>query len=506
MSKQPNFVDRVIEYVAPEAAARRAIARQALASHRGGVQARTDRNWSESTSYIGGRSSDRYNAGSRRDRARRVYREHALGRSLLKTETDNVVGSGFKLQAKTSSKEFNREAEIRWEEWLDAADLRGLLTGSELQRKFYLSSRRDGDGGVVLVDRGGESRLQYIPGDLIATPDAIGDKQGMAHGVEIDAAGRPVGFHVKYEDEWGKRQFTRVSANNFVYLAPEIDDDMGVRGDSCYSQIFRELDEFDGYRESVTIAARMACVFGLVFKSETAGKQVAALGTLTNSQGNQQKAVTLENGSVKYIGAKDDVVQVQAQQPLQQTPDFIRTLCRIIGLPFDMPLELVAKDMSQVNFASARIGLIGYYRACRARQKQFSTRFMSRVYRWWISREVKMGRFVSAVPANNWMHKFVAEGWDYTDPVSEAQADLLQIDMGIKTPQMAAADRGRDWEEMQEERAAAMLFQKALNLPQIHSNLTRHPQLGVGAQGDPLGYEQAEQNAPQPQPQGNADE
>jgi capsid protein len=225
--------------------------------------------------------------------------------------------------------------------------------------------------------------------------------------------------------------------------------------------------------DAVIIAARMAAVFGLVFKEESASKQFSGLGTLPNSQGNQQKAVTLENGSVKYIGAGSDVVQVNPQQPMQQTPDFIRAICRLIGAPFDMPLELVSKDMSQVNFSSARIGLIGYYRACRARQKAFRSRCLMRIYRWWLSREVKMGRFLAKVPAEFWPHRFMAEGWDYTDPVSEGQADLLLIDAGLKTRAMAAAERGRDWEEMQIELAAERALRRANDLPDIAGNYTR---------------------------------
>jgi capsid protein len=217
---------------------------------------------------------------------------------------------------------------------------------------------------------------------------------------------------------------------------------------------------------------------------------------LANSKGEQQKAVTIENGMVKYIGQQDDVVQVQAQQPMNQTPDFIRAILRLIGLPFDMPLELVAKDMSQVNFASARIGLIGYYRACRARQIAFSTRCLSRIYQWWIAREIKMGRFVTAAPADAWSHRFMAQGWDYTDPVSEAQADQLQIDMGIKTPQMAAAERGRDWEEMQLDLAAARAFRKLHELPDVAGTYTR----------DRIEQQGQQQEQPQPQTQDGDDD
>jgi capsid protein len=198
---------------------------------------------------------------------------------------------------------------------------------------------------------------------------------------------------------------------------------------------------------------------------------------------------------LKYVGKDSDVVQVQAQQPMNQTPDFIRVMCRMIGLPFDMPLELVLKDVSQVNFSSARVGLIGYYRACRSRQRAFISRCLSRIYRWWISREAKKqalglpDSFTIRIPDDSWNHAFAPVGWDYTDPVSEAQADLLQIDMGIKTQRMACEERGRDWEEIQAQRSVERMARKLNELPEVGSQMTRD-RVEVETQPDPEPAEQ----------------
>lgn len=485
MSEKPKpFIDRAIELVAPTWAVRREMARQVLATHRGGLQTRTDSPWSVSRSYVGGTTSERANQASRRDRSRRVYANNPIGRSLLKTEVDNVVSCGFTLQMKAGTKNapalaFNSEVEDRWPEWLEIADVRGMFSGVDLVRQFYRTPRCDGDGGIVLVDRGGQSRLQYIPGDLIQSPyggyGATRQTNGptIISGIEVDAATRPIAFHVLEQDELGKRNFARVPAERFIFLAPEIDDPLGLRGDPCYTTIFSHLDQVDGYIDALVIAARMGCIFGLIFKEDNAATQFSQLSTLENSQGRQQRAMTLENGSLKYIGRQDDVVQVQAQQPMQQAPDFIRAMCRLLGLPFDMPLELVCKDMSQVNFSSARIGLLGYYRACRARQKAFTRRCMSRIFRWWLQREIDLQRIVSPIPADPFSHRFMAEGWDYTDPVTEAQADQMQIDMGTKSPQMVASEHGRDLEEVMLELAAAKAMRRANKIQEIAGNYTR---------------------------------
>ena len=472
-----NFLDRAIEAVAPGWAVRRTLAREQLATHRGGVATRTGRPWGRDPSYKGGTTSGRFNQGSRSDRARKVYAEHPIGRALLKTETDNVVSAGFTLQASTPDKAFNDEVENRWNDWLDIADIRGILPGVDLVRQFYRSPRRDGDGGIVLVDRGGESRLQYIPRDLIGT--GLSGKWGpdWVDGIQVDLVGRPVAFNIRDLSEWTGEHDTVVPAGNFIYLAPEIDDDLGLRGDSCYSTIFGYLDQIDGYIDAVIIAARMAAVFGLVEKSDAGVKQISGLGSLMNSQGQQQSAMTLENGMLKRIGNKDDVMQVIPQQPMNQTPDFIRAIARLLGLPFDMPLELVLKDLSQVNFSSARVGLLQYYRACRARQKSFTKRCLARIYRWWLSREINRGRILAAngapASADLLAHKFLAEGWDYTDPVSEIQADWMQVALGTKNKHQICAERGRDYEETVLERQVERATERLAGLPEVELNTTR---------------------------------
>jgi capsid protein len=63
--------------------------------------------------------------------------------------------------------------------------------------------------------------------------------------------------------------------------------------------------------------------------------------------------------------------------------------------------------------------------------------------------------------------------WDYNDPVAEAQADLLEMSMGILSDQQAAEKRGRDWGDTQDQRAEARKKKQKLELPLVLSNFTR---------------------------------
>lgn len=479
---RPPLIDRLIGYVSPRWAAERAAWRQAHATFRGGVATRVSTRWDTNTSFTFGTAAERRLLRSMRDRGRRVFEESAVGYGLLKTEVDNVVADGLNLQARTESKAFNAEAEDRWGRFLDGADVRGVRSGPQFQRDAYQQSRLDGDAAVVLSAQGDQSRLQLVPGDLVSNPNNGADTETVKAGVEVDRVGRPVAFHLQDVDgDTGKRAWTRARADNVVWLCHP-PGPMHVRGMTCYARSFALLDQLDGYVDAAVIAARMAAVFGLVIRDGSAQKQLAGLPSLLNAAGDPQKAFTLENGQVKFVGKDGQVAQVQATHPMAQMPDFVRIILRLLGVGFDMPLELVLKDVSQSNLSSLRGGRMDYQRACRPRRAWYAWHW-GRIYRWWVSREVSAGRFTTPAPEAYWPHEFHARGWEFTDPIVEAQAALLEIDAGINSPQNFMASLGRDPETITRQIAEFKAARDGRSLPWSRSTFTRDPMPAAGGPG-----------------------
>lgn len=485
---------------------------KAQSTYRGGVSNRTSSPWAVGASKSGGTSAMRTSARSMMWRARDVYRENPIARSLLNTETDNVIAEGLTLQARSSDSAFNEECEERWYEWLQRADMLGGMSGCELMRLSWRQPRLDGDGGFILAqDRFGQSRLQYVPSDWICSPwgqTSGRTKRGtyLFDGVETDLAGVPITFHVRDEDEFGKRKFTPIPAEDFVYLPHMADDPLQVRGATCFATIFSLLDQLEGYIDAAVVAARMHAAFGLIFKSRSASKEYNSLpiggllGTQKDSQGSDRRAVTIESGMIKYVAPEDEVATVTPTQPIQGADNFIRAIFRLICVPFDMPLEIGMKDLSQVNFSGGRIGLLGYYRSCRVKQEYLMSRCWSRVFRWWVSRERKRQEFGFATafrnrfPADYAVHTFLCREWDYTDPVSEANADLIEISAGWKAPQQAIMARGRDPEEVRRLMKEWRERNAADGIPNVLSNSTRDETAkvtAVDANGNPVANDEA---------------
>ncbi len=474
-----SWLDRAISFVSPETALRRRAAR-IINSYQSGVPTRDSEGWQPATANRFGNASDRQQLLTARDRAYQAFRNNPLAQTIINTETDNVISDGLNYQPTTDSEEWNREAKDKYWDWLESCSVRGpdIEDGCSIQRMIWSHSRIAGDVGWVLVARGFDSKIQVVRSENIQTPDGQYGDATIYDGIKYDEFGAPLAFYVlSQNDQKGQRAFATIQARDFVYL-PHMTEPGQSRGVTGFNTIFDLLGHLNRYVDGVSLAAWMATVFGVIFKEATAGNQFTNLPLLKNSQGNNQRAITLENGGqVKYMAPEGEVVQVDAKQPMQNTPAFITAMYRMIGQPFDMPLEVLAKDMSTVNFASARIGLLPFYRACRIKANKFGVRW-GRTIRWWLSRERQRAdddpkKWKSAWPEKYWGHDLLINAWPYTDPVSEAQADLLQMDMGTKSPQMVINERGLDAEQILRERAEWVL--KTAEFDEVHSTMTRDP-------------------------------
>jgi capsid protein len=491
----PNFIDKAVGYVFPGWGVKREAWRTIQASLNGGVPTRTSEPWKEREPFRFEPIVRRSEKRSARDRGYEAYDKNPVARTLVDTEVDNVIGDGLNYQPATTSEAWNREAQDRYYQWLDRCSVRGpdMHAGCEIPRLLWMKSRVAGDVGWILVSRGLESRIQIVPAENIVTPDGSYNDKSIVDGIRFDAYGAPTGFNVLTADQRsGQRTFTEIPARDFVFLPHLAGSTNGARGETSYMQVFDILSHLDRYVDGVSLAAWMATVFGIVFKQASPGKQVGLLGTAYNSAGEFQRAITLENGIVKYLGQQDEVAQVQAQQPMQNTPDFIRAMLRLAGMVFGMPLEAFARDMSTCNFASARIGLLPFYRKCKINgQGVFGPRW-SRTIRWWLSRERLRPngdpkKWITPFPPDYWRHELLSNAWDYTDPVSEVQGDMLQVDAGFKSPQMVIAERGRDAERIIREREEWR--DKTKELKTVHSTMTRdatNTVTAVDANGNPI--------------------
>jgi lambda family phage portal protein len=413
-------------------------------------------------------------------RSRQIAEHNVLGRSFLDRSADNIIGEGMKPQALTEDTGWNEAAESLWRECGQTIDASGRLhSHGEWQRAAYFAQERDGDLGGILL-RGGN--VQLIESDYVRSPGGAGDLTlsarggagpDIVEGVELAGTGRPVAFHIASYADAHKYSTTRIQARDFVWCFdnPRLDR-TAVRGVPKLATMGWLLDQIDGTMEAVTIAYRMAAMFGLIVKKAQPGNAFGGLpNTATSRDGVAAPEFALEPGMVEYLNATDEITQVQAQHPNSQFDSLMTYAIRMAGLEFGLPLELALLDFSKTNYSSARASMEQAYRVFRCRRIRFANSILMPIYRWKVSRWMNEGLLPRRDDA--WRVRWLGQPWPYLDPQKEAQANLLAVDAGFETQAGILAQRGYDFDEFIAKRAEEIQRLGDAGLDFARSNMTR---------------------------------
>ncbi len=275
-----NRLDRAIAYVSPVWASRRARARVLAAAYEAADPGRLR---SKSRDYGSGNSAAAMGGVAIRIQARALERNHDIARNALNVLVQNVVGPagiGVEFQPRLRNGDIDEAVaeQLRplWLEWCKRPEVTWQHDWASAQRLLARTWFRDGEalvqelmGIVPLLDHGTRVpySLELIEPDLLPY-DYSDPSRGILHGVERNAWGRPVGYHL-YKQHPGDPNammlpdMKRVPADRIRHL--KLIDRIGqVRGVSLFASVLTRLDDLKDYEESERIAAKIAASMAAV--------------------------------------------------------------------------------------------------------------------------------------------------------------------------------------------------------------------------------------------------
>lgn len=490
MNKQPalTFWDKAIGAVYAPYKTKAIQHRTAQASFEN-VSRRDDRGRKSSQGY----TQQPYGYGKRRtltpetrrfmvQQSRDMYENNALAHALIARSVDNIIGEGMQVKPMSSDDGFNREVKRWWNEEYEA-DASGRFSNSEIQRLAFGSHYRDGDIGAIMLRRG---QLQIVESDFIRSPHKASDKYGMrgpfkpdvVDGVKVSASGRPEAYHVETV-EGGRVDYPEVPVRNFLFLANyDRANYTAQRGTPVLSIIRPLLEHIDATNEAVVMAHRIAASFGVFIQKDNPGQSASNLPSLTGTPkaGDVNKAFQIKPGMVEYGQPGQSITQVKPEHPTTSYSEFMSFQIRMAGVVLGLPLELALLDFSKTNYSSARASLEQAYRTFRVQQNRFRDQWLTKWYRWRISKAVNEGVFGGSIPADFQRHTWMAQPWPYLNPVQDAQGVLAATDAGMTTLTDELAKRGYEFGEWLEERQTEIQRADEAGVPLFHSNMSRDAQ------------------------------
>lgn len=394
----------------------------------------------------------------RRD-ARKLDRNNALARSLVRRHCDAVVGKGFTLRCESGDQDWNKAAERFWKQWYaNDIDVQGLALGPQFDRIVHDSACIDGDLLIVKLDSG---QCQLIESDRIRQPaGALAAGHSCTSGVERNPAGRIVAFHVAdtagpSSYSLGYTQTRRIPAEFCVFMpSPQHQRVNQTRGEPVLAATIPLLEQLDDLIDASVVAQRLAAYQALVIESADpagmqtaleAGSEAQVPGLSSDYNAGAPQPIRWEPGGVLHLQQGEKATQVKPEHPGQNFQDQVRMLVRMIGADFGLPLELSMMDSSQANYHGFKAALETAYRGF-ARWQEWHARMLLSLFRWRIGRAIVEGELPFV---ESWERAtFLPPAKPVIDPKAELEALAFGVNQRLTTRKDAIASlSGSDLDE-----------------------------------------------------------
>lgn len=371
--------------------------------------------------------------------------------------TTSIVGDGPSVRSGHPNAATRRALEDAWSRFYQDADQEGVADLGGLLGNLTRSMVTNGEGLLHLVTSPrGELRLRLLSPEQLdpARTRELENMDRIIAGVEFDASGRRIAYHVYPQQPdlvVSMQPFPiRLPAEDIVHIFRQ-DTPGQVRGLSWLAPVATLLLELDRLQDALLARANTAALFaGFVTDPE---------GTSGFGEGARDpQSLSLEPGVIRILPPAA-TVSFPSMPDFADAPDILRFMLRQIGAGVGIPYELLAGDLSQVNYSSAKLGLEAFKRRVTAiRTLILNARVLTPIWRRFVTLEVLSGRLYAADFERNAESYFAMTaqwpGFASLDPYREAQADIALLQAGLRSRAEIIASRGRDVSDVDAELAA----------------------------------------------------
>lgn len=478
-----NWLDKTIGFFSPSWAYRRVAWRQALRGfYDAGNNDRLNAGWVPVNGTA--EQTDRAQRDIIRARARDLERNSDIAEAVIGPFERNVIGTGIRLQAKilkangTEDDELNQQIEDLWAEWCRArnCDITGQQSFQELQAMAM--RRLLVDGGILFVKTyTGSGPIPFClqareVDDLDTSVNVLPglNRNRVVGGIELDQYNKPVAYWLKQysPDGFWTGKSERIEAQRIIFLWKK-NRPSQIREISPLAKTLPRVRDVNEFVEAVSVKERiLACLSVFITKQTPSGTLGRGIGgAKTDSQSGYQQR-TISPGMIQELQPGESVTAVTPSGQATSAKDFISTQQRLAGSGQGLSYEAVSRDMSQVNYSSARQGLLEDQRTYMMWQQFLIEHFCREVYTEFMISAVISGKL--DIP-DFWQnrrqylkHVWIAPGWSWIDPQKEVSANAKAIKTGQDTLSRICAERGDDWRDVLKQRAAEIKLAQELGI------------------------------------------
>ena len=460
-----NFFDDVKSIFAPESALKSKATRMGYFAYEAAQPTRKD------STFPWDGPAEGMNKASRqtlRARARDLERNNPITNSILMAIKNNVVATGFNMQARSDNEAFNARIEELWEEWthFENCDYTQRQSLDDLLK--LIVQRKQIDGGILVtfpLDRRREIPLTiqlHEVDELTSENVTLADNNIISDGVECTPEGLPIAYWITQEDVDGimLAEPKRIPAENAIFLWNRTRVSQFREITPMASTIVTTKDVGD-YNNAVAFQQKTAaCTSAFIETTSTAG----AIGRIAQAETNKEKVEQIKGGRVQYLAPGETVKMLIPSGQAAEVGNYLPLQQRMIAAAQGLSLESTSRNVERVNYSSARQNLLADEVTYKQMRKELIEYFLRPLYRRFVNICYLAGLLdgVGFVPNDKQYYKAVwlAPSLGWIDPKKEAEANTINLQNGGKSFQQYCAEQGADWRERIDEMAEVQEYAK----------------------------------------------
>lgn len=438
---------------------------------------------------------------------------------------DNAIGGNFRpvskpdyraLAAATGIKafdavwaeEFGTQVEAHWRSWaIDPgrySDLQRSMTIPQMFRVGFRHKLVDGDALAISYwrpDRVEPGRARYatcmqlIDPDRLSNPNLQFDLPNMRGGVEIDADGAAVAYHIRaaHQGDWFVADKTvtwqrleRETKWGRPIVVHDFDRDRASThrgGAGIFAPILTRLRMLAKYDQTELDAAIINAIFGAYIESPFDPQTVQdALGDTEElmmyqnerAKFHEERRIALGNSRMPHLFPGEKIETVAAERPSSNFKDFEAASLRNIAAGIGVSAQQLSNDWSDVNYSSARAAMLEIWKTMTRRRTDFGVGFGQGFFDVFLEESMAVDDLPLPAGAPEYFeHRagygrvtWMGPGRGYVDPVAEKQGAILGLDACLTTlEQEVAESSGEDYIDFLDQRAREIEAMKKRNIP-----------------------------------------
>lgn len=456
---QRSFFQRVGQ------AARYVVAPQSFARRYDGARIMTDRN-ARFTTYAGETAVASYRL---RDRSRYYTENNAYFAAATRALATNLVGAAIVPASLHPEPATQALLAQQWATFSDQVDFEGVTNMGGMQFALAADMVRDGEALAIMRNTADGLRVQRLAAEMLDDSQTrdLGNGAYIQSGVEFDSSGHKVALwifpHAPGNTSAQSVESVRVPLDDVIHMF-EPRGPGQCRGLPWGSAALKRIGEIDQLEDALLTGNKTAAMFCGVVTDEFSSAPLPFDG----EQNGSTLVSGLEPGTLLNLGAGKKVTFSTPNQS-QQGVEFLASQLRAVASAFGVPPALIDSDYSKANYSSLRASLVTYAaRLDSIVHTIIRPQLLDRIWRRWITAEILRGAIDAPDFESNPERWFGVEWFPPAPPVADeikaAQADKLQIEMGVKSRGQAIRERGYSPEALDAERRTDAQREKSLGL------------------------------------------